>query len=69
MTFKTLTGSIKFYYQSRNRDCPVTKQPAVSMMLEGCMRNAAKGREKVKKATVLENLVLVFGNDGSQTKT
>ena len=54
MTFKTLTGSMKFYYQSRNKDCPVTKQPAVAMMLEGCLRNAAKGREKVKKATVLE---------------
>ena len=24
------------------------------MMLEGCMRNAARGREKVKKAAVLE---------------
>ena len=45
---------MKFYYQSRNEDCPVTKQPAVAMMLEGCLRNAAKGREKVKKATVLE---------------
>ena len=54
MTFKTLTGSIKFYYQSRNKDSPVTKQPSVQMMLEGCMRNAAKGREKVKKAAVLE---------------
>ena len=54
MTFKTLTGSIKFYYQSRNKDSPVTKQPSVQMMLEGCMRNAARGREKVKKAAVLE---------------
>ena len=54
MTFKTLTGSIKFYYQSRNKDYPVLKQPSVSMMLEGCMRNAARGREKMKKAAVLE---------------
>lgn len=54
MTFKVLTGSIKFYYQSRNKEFPVTKQPAVSMMLEGCLRASARGRERVKKAAVLE---------------
>ena len=53
-TFKCLLGSIPFYYSSRNCDSkPVTKCPAVKLMLEGCLRKSAKERGPVKKAKVL----------------